>query len=154
MSVPSFTSFPIFEEEALKSGDKRDRRDRQHEKSSKSSSSSRRKESERHTERDSRRRDRDRDRDSDGDRVRKRDKGKDRHREKGRNEGQCDEDRRRSHGNTDDLSSSRPDDSYRLFFSDRKPDRLNIQYGGLHAGDVPRYRPIYGRCHAPSHHDF
>ena len=34
-------------------------------------------------------------------------------------------------------STSRP-----TFYSDRKGDTLNIKYGGLHAGDVPRYRPV------------
>ena len=153
MSVPSFTSFPTFGEEAPKNGDKPDKRDRRHEKSSKSSSSSRRKESERPTERDSNRqrhRERDRDRDMD----RKRDQGRDSYRERDRNGRQRDEDRHRSHGTTDAHSSSLVDDSYRLFFSDRKPDRLNIQYGGLHAGDVPRYRSIYGRCLAPLHLGF
>lgn len=27
-----------------------------------------------------------------------------------------------------------------LYFSDRKGDNLNVRYGGLHAGDVPKYR--------------
>ena len=34
-------------------------------------------------------------------------------------------------------SGSRP-----LFYSDRKGDLLNVKYGGLHSGDVPRYRPV------------
>ncbi|KIJ68583.1 hypothetical protein HYDPIDRAFT_24843 [Hydnomerulius pinastri MD-312] len=29
-----------------------------------------------------------------------------------------------------------------LFYSDRKGDPLNITYGSLHAGDVPKYRPV------------
>lgn len=32
-----------------------------------------------------------------------------------------------------------------IFYSDSKGDRMNIQYGGLHAGDVPRYRMVAGR---------
>ncbi|KAI6119002.1 NRDE-2, necessary for RNA interference-domain-containing protein [Pisolithus croceorrhizus] len=28
------------------------------------------------------------------------------------------------------------------FFSDRKGDPLNITYGGIHAGDLPKYRPV------------
>ena len=32
----------------------------------------------------------------------------------------------------------------RFFYSDRKGDLLNIQYGGLHAGDVPKYRLVGG----------
>lgn len=27
-----------------------------------------------------------------------------------------------------------------LFYSDRKADDLNVKYGGLHRGDIPRYR--------------
>lgn len=30
----------------------------------------------------------------------------------------------------------------RIFYSDRKPDPLNIQYGGIHARDVPKYYVI------------
>ncbi|KDR85329.1 hypothetical protein GALMADRAFT_234148 [Galerina marginata CBS 339.88] len=30
------------------------------------------------------------------------------------------------------------------FYSDRKGDFMNIQYGGLHAGDVPKYRLVAG----------
>ncbi|KAG9314260.1 NRDE-2, necessary for RNA interference-domain-containing protein [Chiua virens] len=29
-----------------------------------------------------------------------------------------------------------------LFYSDRKGDTLNLTYGSLHAGDVPKYRPV------------
>ena len=32
----------------------------------------------------------------------------------------------------------------RFFYSDRKGDLLNIQYGGLHAGDIPKYRIVGG----------
>ncbi|KAI6104062.1 NRDE-2, necessary for RNA interference-domain-containing protein, partial [Pisolithus croceorrhizus] len=34
------------------------------------------------------------------------------------------------------------DHSQRSFFSDRKGDPLNITYGGIHAGDLPKYRPV------------
>ena len=33
-------------------------------------------------------------------------------------------------------------ESNRFFYSDRKGDLLNIQYGGLHAGDIPKYRLV------------
>lgn len=33
----------------------------------------------------------------------------------------------------------------RLFYSDRRGDPLNIQYGGLHAGDIPRYHVVNSR---------
>jgi len=29
-----------------------------------------------------------------------------------------------------------------MFYSDRKGDRYNIEYGGLYAGDVPRYHLV------------
>ena len=32
----------------------------------------------------------------------------------------------------------------RFFYSDRKGDLLNIQYGGLHGGDIPKYRLVGG----------
>ena len=32
----------------------------------------------------------------------------------------------------------------RFFYSDRKGDLLNIQYGGLYAGDIPKYRTVGG----------
>ncbi|KAI6007197.1 NRDE-2, necessary for RNA interference-domain-containing protein [Pisolithus albus] len=34
------------------------------------------------------------------------------------------------------------DHSQWSFFSDRKGDPLNITYGGIHAGDLPKYRPV------------
>lgn len=36
-----------------------------------------------------------------------------------------------------------------VYFSDRKGDNLNVRYGGLHAGDVPKYR-LYAGAHAAS----
>jgi hypothetical protein len=32
-----------------------------------------------------------------------------------------------------------------VFYSDRKGDHLNVRYGGLHAGDVPKYRLVGGK---------
>jgi hypothetical protein len=32
----------------------------------------------------------------------------------------------------------------RFFYSDRKGDSLNVQYDGLHAGDIPKYRIVGG----------
>ncbi|KAJ3569428.1 hypothetical protein NP233_g5061 [Leucocoprinus birnbaumii] len=32
------------------------------------------------------------------------------------------------------------DDSYKIFFTDTKGDSLTLQYGGIYAGDIPRYR--------------
>jgi hypothetical protein len=31
-----------------------------------------------------------------------------------------------------------------VFYSDRKGDQMNLQYGALHAGDIPRYWPVDG----------
>jgi len=33
-----------------------------------------------------------------------------------------------------------------VFYSDRKGDQMNLQYGTLHAGDIPKYRPLDGLC--------
>lgn len=30
------------------------------------------------------------------------------------------------------------------FYSDRNGDRMNLQYGALHSGDIPKYRPVGG----------
>ena len=68
-----------------------------------------------------------------------------------------DRDREREHHNTDEYLKER-EDSYRrgteglgsandtllTVFSDRKGDLLNVKYGGLHAGDIPKYY-IVGR---------
>ena len=35
-----------------------------------------------------------------------------------------------------------------LFYNDFKGDDLNIRYGGLHKGDVPRYRRLGGQSHS------
>jgi len=36
-------------------------------------------------------------------------------------------------------------DSPAVFYTDRKGDRLNVRYGGLHAADVPKYRLVGGK---------
>jgi hypothetical protein len=33
-------------------------------------------------------------------------------------------------------------DSRPVFFSDRKGDQLNVTYGGIHAGDIPKYHVV------------
>lgn len=33
-------------------------------------------------------------------------------------------------------------DSRPVFFSDRKGDQLNVTYGGIHAGDIPKYHIV------------
>lgn len=44
----------------------------------------------------------------------------------------------------EDLDNLTNEQSSRLFYSDRKGDRYNIEYGGLHQRDIPRYH-IVGR---------
>lgn len=124
MSVPSFTSFPQFEAEPSRPQSPSDESQRKSDKRKheKSGSSSKRRDHER-------RRDSSKERRREKDRHKKRDK--DKHRDK---DGKRREDERRSRA--DDIV----DESYRLFFSDRRPDHLNVQYGGLHAGDIPKYR--------------
>lgn len=34
--------------------------------------------------------------------------------------------------------------AWRLFYSDKRGDMLNIQFGGLHVGDVPKYHLVGG----------
>jgi hypothetical protein len=42
------------------------------------------------------------------------------------------------------------DDFHNIFYSDRKGDHLNVRYGGLHAGDVPKYH-LVGRMSIHTH---
>src|ERR1700722_6037925 len=49
------------------------------------------------------------------------------------------DDRRRKNDN--DMNTSRTS-SPPLFYSDRKGDPLNVRYGGLHTGDVPKYHLV------------
>jgi len=41
---------------------------------------------------------------------------------------------------------SRNKDDPLLFYSDRTGDKLNLQYGRLHGGDIPRYYLVEGVC--------
>ncbi|KAF9527838.1 NRDE-2, necessary for RNA interference-domain-containing protein [Crepidotus variabilis] len=41
-----------------------------------------------------------------------------------------------------DAKSSSALESNQLFYSDRRGDVLNVQYGGLHTGDIPRYHVV------------
>ncbi|KAF5356140.1 hypothetical protein D9756_004075 [Leucocoprinus leucothites] len=43
-----------------------------------------------------------------------------------------------------DADLKKHDDSYRIFFTDTKGDPLILQYGGIYAGDVPKYRLHHG----------
>lgn len=42
--------------------------------------------------------------------------------------------------------TSSADSNPPLYYSDRRGDRLNVSYGMLHPGDVPKYRLISGTC--------
>ena len=51
----------------------------------------------------------------------------------------------REGGNSLQRDNNQHSDYVRLFYSDRRGDSLNIQYGGLHTGDVPRYHVVNSR---------
>ncbi|KAH6916852.1 NRDE-2, necessary for RNA interference-domain-containing protein [Coprinopsis sp. MPI-PUGE-AT-0042] len=125
-SAPSFTSFPDLDQD---SSSRRHRDDES------------RKERKYRDRKERRSRSRSPRRHKEADRDRKRDKGK--RREKDRDEGKR---RRKEEGKTKENQPTEapPDDSYRLFFSDRQPDKLNFQYGGLHQGDIPKYKIVGG----------
>lgn len=42
----------------------------------------------------------------------------------------------------EDSKSQVKEETSRLFFSDGKGDRYNVEYGGLHAGEVPKYHIV------------
>lgn len=46
------------------------------------------------------------------------------------------------------------DDSRPVFFSDKKGDPLSMQYGGIHAGDVPKYHLFGCGLHASWLYDY
>lgn len=147
MSVPSFTSFPTLELEPSKTSKEDKKSDRRNQDSTAERSSSSKRRRERDSSRE-RRRDKDRSKGEEKDKDRRRNKDKEKHREKDR--------KRRRHDDVDhkpDVPST-VDESYRIFYSDRKPDRLNIQYGGLHSGNIPKYRAVYGKPSIPLHVGF
>ncbi|KAI0375320.1 DUF1740-domain-containing protein [Pilatotrama ljubarskyi] len=100
---------------------------------------------------------RDDDQDSDGERTKRKHKhdkhsrrededDRDRHRHKsyGRSDDErrkAEEDRRYTHDDSE-VSSLREGADRLLYFTDRKGDPLNVRYGGLHAGDVPKYKLV------------
>lgn len=47
--------------------------------------------------------------------------------------------KRKHRSEPEHVESHKHDESLRYFYSDRKGDPLNIQYNGLHRGDVPKY---------------
>ena len=43
-----------------------------------------------------------------------------------------------------DVDLKKHDESFKIFFTDIKGDNLCLQYGGIYAGDVPKYRLHHG----------
>lgn len=79
----------------------------------------------------------------------------DKHKKHKRDKHRSDKSGHRSLDPSDDLTQLHQDERLKaeddrkrkdsvLFYSDRKGDALNLQYGRLHAGDVPKYRLIGG----------
>lgn len=133
-----------------KSRDQEERKDR-----GKSRERNRKKDKERKPERSRERRkerEKGKERDNDKERVRER-KSKHRHRDR-----EVKDKSRHSNGSplaggtrpdqTYEQDLKNHDESYRLYFIDTKGDPLTLQYGGLYAGDLPRYRLHRGmHCH-------
>ena len=150
MSAPSFTSFPKsfssfpdFEEGSSSLPNSRQSRDSE-------SRKNREYESERHGHSKKRSRSRERtDRKKDK-RKRERhgtdDDKKRRHRDRAHNE-RSEEGHRSQTGQTrvDSSDLMYREDGSILFVFDRKGDPLNVTYGGLHSGDIPRYRFFAGK---------
>lgn len=85
------------------------------------------------------------DRKHDERRSRRDDKDKRRHEDKSRQETRerrTEGRSRASHEATPTSMPSASDSATRFFYSDRKGDKLNVKYGGLHAGDIPKYRLV------------
>lgn len=124
--APSFASFPDLDRDSSprKHRDDEPRRERKHRERKERRSSSR-------SPRRHKGREKDRKRDKGRHREKERDEEKRRHKEEGR-------------AKENQPTEALPDDSYRLFFSDRQPDKLNFQYGGLHQGDIPKYKIVGG----------
>ncbi|KAF8167773.1 NRDE-2, necessary for RNA interference-domain-containing protein [Crassisporium funariophilum] len=115
---PSFSSFPDLDAGPSKQSEPTKKRDREKRRKHDSSSKNR-------------------------DRVRhgKEERGKERHSpRRGGDFPFNDDEQRKKLDDTQKLNV----ETHRFFYSDRKGDSMNIQYGGLHAGDVPKYRLIDG----------
>ncbi|KAG6911532.1 hypothetical protein DXG01_011834 [Tephrocybe rancida] len=75
------------------------------------------------------------------DKETKRDKNKDKLKNKKRNRGQTKDALGGKTGHGHDSKPVEKEQS-RLYYSDRRGDPYNIEYGGLHAGDIPKYHII------------
>ena len=66
-------------------------------------------------------------------------------------------DRKRHRPQTDDvvkpstMLAGSEGETWRLFYSDRRGDMLNIQFGGLHVGHIPKYHLVDGKCNSCAH---
>ncbi|KAI0639721.1 DUF1740-domain-containing protein [Trametes polyzona] len=160
MSAPSFSSFPAFTtfpdldpgpstrtSQPAEDKDKSKDKDRKRYKKSRrdddrESDDERRKRKHKH---DKHKRDSDRTEDRDRDRRRRRSRSPTRH----KSYGASDDERRK----VEEDRRYKPIESEvthiretLVYFTDRKGDPLNVRYGGLHAGDVPKYHPVgWGR---------
>ncbi|KAF9474100.1 hypothetical protein BDN70DRAFT_885209 [Pholiota conissans] len=133
MSSPSFPSFPSFSSfPDLDAGPNKDSSTPEH---SKKQEHEKRKTREREGYRKDERR-----RETDG----RHKEQKDHHKSQSRREHQRDSEgeKRNTHLAKTEVDVPSLRNSY--FYSDRKGDRMNIQYGGLHSADVPKYRLVAG----------
>ncbi|XP_006454634.1 hypothetical protein AGABI2DRAFT_114375 [Agaricus bisporus var. bisporus H97] len=156
----SFSTFPDLEAESIKKSEKSQDKDRRSEKPKKGKDKGKDRDRSRDKGREKRKgHDRASERDLSGKGVqRERNKEgreengeRERHREHKLKRKQRDKDKRaKSPSFRDDagdqgfsMDLKRHEQSYRLYFSDTKGDALTLQYGGLYAGDIPRYH-LYG----------
>lgn len=152
----SFSTFPDLEAESIKKSEKSQDKDRRSEKPKKGKDKGKDRDRSRDKGREKRKgHDRASERDLSGKGVqRERNKEgreengeRERHREHKLKRKQRDKDKRaKSPSFRDDagdqrfsIDLKRHEQSYRLYFSDTKGDALTLQYGGLYAGDIPRY---------------
>lgn len=166
---PSFSSFPDLEQGPSKRGaepsrdderrTKRSRdkdKDREHDGQSKKHKHHKSHRKDRHTsedrsgrrkgpseeDRDSRRQDRLREREKGRDRDDSRDSGKSVEMRSALDDERLKEEEDRTRHQRGEQPPSQVDLTRPLFYSDKKGDALNVRYGGLYAGDVPKYRLV------------
>jgi hypothetical protein len=119
---PSFLNFPDLESVSNPDPENDSKEDRRHEKKKKRGESS-----------------------SDHHRIREEKKDRERREERSGSPHRSGHFPLREGGNPLQRDNSRHSDYARLFYSDRRGDSLNVQYGGLHTGDVPRYHVVNSR---------
>jgi hypothetical protein len=88
---------------------------------------------------------------------RRKDKGEKRKRKDDKQSRKGERDRKRHRPQTDDvvkpptMLASDEGEAWRLFYSDRRGDMLNIQFGGLHVGHIPKYHLVGGKRNSCIH---